>query len=161
MKNLLFTFADLSVKDKAAKAVIKYFTRAGANVVSQDVSTQVKRSSGISFREMTLTFADSQVLVLRIKEPGDIYQVTLNGKLVPLKNQDDHIKAVGEIVGMMDATRLKFQQKLAKALVKLPPTIKTAAPKMMAVLTQKRDDLKSAIDDVRAEIESIKNPVAA
>lgn len=159
--NLIFSFADMGVKDRAAKAVMKYFTRAGANVVSQDVSTQVKRTSGISYREMTLTFADSQKLVMRIKQTGDIYEVTLNGKLVPIKNQDDQVKAVAELVAMMDGARTKFQAKLAKTLIKLPPKIRTAAPKMMQVLTEKRDTLKEAIAEVRAEIAKLKEPVAA
>lgn len=158
---LLFSFDDLSVKERAAKAAMKYFARAGANVVSQDVSTQVKRTSGISYREMKLTFADSQAVIFRIKQSGDIFQMLLNGRLTPIKHQDDHVAAIGEIVGMLNAGRTKFQAKLAKALVKLPATIKTAAPKMLAVLTEKRDNLKSAIADVRAEIDAIKGTAAA
>lgn len=160
-KNLLFSFADMSVKDKASRQVIKYFTRAGTQVVDQDVSTQVKRTSGISYREMKLTFADSQTALFRIKQSGDIYQFILNGKLTPIKNQDDHIAAVGEIVHLMDAGRTKFQAKLAKAMVKLPPAIKTAAPKMLQVLTEKRDGLKEAIAEVRAEIAQIRGTTAA
>ena len=152
MKNILFSFDDLNVKDKAAKTAIKYFNRAGANVITQDVATQVKRSSGISYREMTLGFADSQTVLFRIKQSGDIYQVLLNGKVVPIKNQDDHVAAIGEIVAMMDAGRTAFQKKLAKAQVKVPPAIKTAAPKMLAVLTEKRDGLKAAIEDIQQQI---------
>ena len=157
-KNLVFTFEDMGVKDKASKALMKYFARAGANVVSQDVSVQVKRTSGISYREMKLTFADSQTLLFRIKQSGDIYQVLLNGKLVPIKHQDDHVAAVSELVLMMDSGRTKFQARLAAALVKIPPTIKTAAPKMLQVLTEKRDGLKAAIADVRAEIAKVRDP---
>lgn len=160
-KNLIFTFEEMGAKDKAAKAVMKYFARAGANVVAQDVSTQVKRTSGISFRSMVLTFADSQKVELRIKQTGDIFQVLLNAKLIPIKNQDDQIKAVSEIVGMMDSSRTKFQAKLAKTLVKLPPKIRTAAPKIMAVLTEKRDSLKEAIAMVREEIVTVKKTVMA
>ncbi len=154
---LIFTFADLSVKDRAAKQAMKYFARAGANVVAQDVSPQIKRTSGISYREMTLIFNDSQKATLRIKQSGDIFQFLLNGKLTPIKNQDDHIAAVGEIAQMIDAGRTKFQAKLARVLIKLPPAIKTAEPKMLAVLTEKRDALKSAIADVRTEIDDLKN----
>jgi DNA-directed RNA polymerase beta' subunit len=153
---LLFTFADLSVKDKAAKAAIKYFSRAGAHVVDQDVSTQVKRTSGISYREMKLTFADSQTVLFRIKQSGDIYQILLNGKLTPIKHQDDHVAAITELVQMLDTGRTKFQAKMAKALVKLPPSIKTAAPKMLQVMTEKRDVLKEAIAAVREEIAQLR-----
>ena len=152
MKSLLFSFADLSVKDKAAKEAMKYFSRAGANVVQQDVSTAVKRNSGVSYREMLLTFADSQKAVLRIKQTGDIFQVLLNNKLLPIKNQDDHIAAIAEIVKAMDSGRSKFQKLLAAAKVRPPAGIRTAAPKMEQVLIGKRDALKAAIAEVRAEI---------
>lgn len=130
---------------------MKYFSRAGANVVQQDVNTSVKRSSGISYREMSLTFADSQQIVLRIKQTGDIYQVTLNGKILPIKNQDDHVKAIAEIVAAMDSGRTKFQKLMAAAKVKTPPGIRTAAPKIEQVLTEKRDSLKAAIAHVIEE----------
>ncbi|THF67541.1 hypothetical protein E6C76_04075 [Pseudothauera nasutitermitis] len=160
MKNLLFSFEDLSAKDKAAKQAARYFSRAGANVVQQDVPTAVKRSSGITYREMTLTFADSQQVVLRIKQSGDIFQVLLNGKVLPIKNQDDHVKAIAEIVQAMDAGRSRFQKLLAAAQVRPPAGIRTAAPKMEQVLTEKRDALKATIAEVRSQIEAIKGTAA-
>ncbi|MER2511512.1 MAG: hypothetical protein ABTQ25_03665 [Nitrosomonas ureae] len=155
MKNLIFSYADLSIKDKAAKEAAKYFSRAGAHVVQQDVSTAAKRAAGISFREMTLTFADSQKVILRIKQTGDIYQVLLNGKILPIKNQDDHVKAISEIVAAMDAGRTKFQKLLAAVKIRPPAGIRTAAPKMEQVLTSKRDALRIAISEVRAEIDKL------
>jgi hypothetical protein len=160
MKNLLFSFADLSAKDKAARQAARYFSRAGANVVQQDVPTAVKRSSGITYREMSLTFADSQQIVLRIKQSGDIFQVLLNGKVLPIKNQDDHVKAIAEIVQAMDAGRSRFQKLLAAAQARPPAGIRTAAPKMEQVLTEKRDALKSAIAEVRGQIAAIEGTAA-
>ncbi len=160
MKNLLFSFEDLTAKDKAAKQAARYFSRAGANVVQQDVPTAVKRSSGITYREMALTFADSQQVVLRIKQSGDIFQVLLNGKVLPIKNQDDHVKAIAEIVQAMDAGRSRFQKLLAAAQARPPAGIRTAAPKMEQVLTEKRDALKAAIAEVRSQIEAIKGTAA-
>ena len=37
---------------------------------------------------------DEERVVLRIKQSGDIFQVLLNGKVLPIKNQDDHVKAI-------------------------------------------------------------------
>ena len=155
-KNLLFSFEALSSKEKASKQVARYFSRAGANVVQQDVSTNVKRNSGISYREMSLTFADSQQVVLQIKQSGDIFRVLLNAKVLPIKNQDDHIKAIAEIAQAMDAGRSKFQELLASAQAKPPAGIRTAAPKMELVLTEKRDALKEAIASVHQQIAEIK-----
>lgn len=158
MKNLLFSFEDMSVKDKAAKLAAKYFAKAGADVVQQDVSTAVRRTSGISYREMTLTFADSQQVVFRIKQSGDIYQILLNKKVMPIKAQDDHAEAITEVVQAMDAGRTKFQKLLAAAKVRPPAGIKTAAPRIEQVLVAKRDALRSAIDEVKAEIAGLQAP---
>lgn len=155
-KKLLFSFEDFSSKDRAAKAVAKYFTRAGASVVQIDASSAIRRSSGVSYRELTLTFADSQAVVLRVKQTGDIFQVLLNGKVLPLVNQDDHAKAIAEVAKAMDAARTAFQKKLARAKAKLPASIKTAAPRMEQVLTEKRDSLKDALADARTELEGLR-----
>jgi len=82
--------------------------------------------------------------------------VVLNSKLVPIRNQDDHVAAVTEITKLMDAGRGAFQKKLAKTLAKPPASVRTAAPTMEKVLTEKRDGLKQAIADVRAEIEKLR-----
>ena len=109
---------------------------------------------------MLLTFADSQKVTLRIKQTGDIYQFLLNNKILPIKSQDDHVKAISEIVKSMDAGRTKFQKLLAAVKVRTPTGIRTAAPKMEQVLMQKRDALKAAIAEVRAEIDKYKGVVA-
>ena len=110
---------------------------------------------------MALTFADSQRVLLRIKQSGDIFQVVLNGKPLPIKNQDDHVKAIAEIVKAMDAGRSRFQKLMAAAKVRPPAGIRTAAPRMEQVLTEKRDALRSAIDDVRQQIASLRGAAAA
>lgn len=150
--NLLFSFDDLTRKDKAVKELEKHFKRAGANPVSVDVDSRVKRTSGVSYREISLTFSDSQVVKLRIKRPGDIFQVMLNRKVMPMANQDDHTKAIGEIVQAMDRGRTAFQKRLAKAKVKLPKRMKTAAPRMEKRLEEKRDALREAVEDARQQL---------
>lgn len=153
MKNLLFNFEEMaSSKDKIAKIIGRQFGMAGQNIVQTDISESTKRSSGVSFREMTLTFADSQAITLRVKQTGDIFQVLLNNKVIPIKNQDDHAKAVTEIAQNLDKGRAQFQKKLAATKVAVPKGIKTAAPKIEQVLTEKRDSLKEAIQAVNDEI---------
>lgn len=161
MKNLLFNFDKLTEKDPGVNRATQQFHRAGASVVQADPGSGVKRTSGVSYRELSLTFADSQRVVLRIKQSGDIYQVALNGNIIPIKNQDDHAAAIAEITKVMDASRVKFQRKLAATKVKPPASIRTAAPKMEAVLTQRRDALKEAVAEVRSEIERVRATIPA
>lgn len=157
MKTLIFDFQELSSKDKAARKAVQQFHRLGVSVSQTDVSSGIKRTSGISYRELSLTFADSQRVVFRIKQSGDIYQVVLNGTVVPIRNQDDHVAAIAEIARSLDAGREKFQRRLAALKVKTPPGIRTAAPKMEQVLTERRDNLIAAIQDVRSEIERVRS----
>jgi hypothetical protein len=154
MKNLLFDFENLKPDGKGIKEIIKYFTRAGVTVIENNVGG-TKRTSGITYKEVTLTMNDSQTVTLKVKQTGDIFQALVNGKLMAIKNQDAHPQAIGEIAKALDAGRAAFQKKLAKALVKLPPSIRTAAPKMEEALIQKRDSLKEAIQHINDEIAAL------
>lgn len=154
---LLFSFDDLTVKDKSTKEVIKVFERHHAPVVQQDVDAKIRRTSGVSYREMNFVFADSQTVTLRIKQSGDVFQVLVNNKLVPIKHQDNHELAIIEIVNILNAGRLKWQKKLAAAHTPIPKGIKTPIPKMIEVLTAKRDSLKEAIAEIKQEITKILN----
>ncbi|MBK5646838.1 hypothetical protein [Acinetobacter proteolyticus] len=155
-KNIIFKFDEISNKDKATKAVSSYFKKAGAEIVQVDVSPSVKRTSGISFRELSLTFADSQIVVFRIKQSGDIYQALLNGKVKPMVNQDDHSAAITELVKAMELGRSAFQKKLAKAKVRLPSSIKTTVPNKEKLLIEKRDSLKEAIQEAEQQLAELR-----
>lgn len=155
-KQLLFSFEDLSVKDKAVKAVAQAFKRAGAPVASVEIDPKLRRASGITYREMVLVFADSQTVTLRVKQTGDIYQVEVNQKVLPITNQDDHLKAVGEVVRTLERGRTAFQKRLANTKVALPSQLTTAVPKIEVQLTQRRDELKVLVAEARTELETLR-----
>jgi len=160
MDNLVFKFSTLTDKSPAAKQATRYFARAGANAVHMEIPTATKRSAGITYKEMRLTFADSQRVTMRIKQTGDIFQVLLNGKALPIKNQGDHVQAIAEIAQAMDAGRSRFQKLMSLVKVRLPLGIRTAAPKMEQALVEKRDALKAAIADMREQIAALHAPSA-
>jgi len=152
MANLLFSFEELSAKDKAAREAVKHFKKAGAAVAQVDVNSSIRKTSGISYRELHLVFNDSQTIALRIKETGDIFQVLLNKKALPIRNQDEHAKAIKEMVSAMDRGRVAFQKKLARKKVKLPSGVKTAVPKMEVALQKRRDELASQVGAAKARL---------
>jgi paraquat-inducible protein B len=145
MKNILFSFDDMKAGDKATKRLSQAFTRAGANVISTAIDPRTKRTAGISYREVAMTFADGQQVTLLVKQTGDVFQAKVNGKVVPLKNPDDHGKAVAELVKDMDAGRAKFQATLAKTRAALPKGIKASAPKMEAALQERASSLEAEL----------------
>lgn len=120
MKNLIFDIYNLSHKDKAIATARREFDRAGAQVTSVDVASTTKKALGVEYREVQFGFADSQNVLFGITATGDVAQVKLNGKVVAMKNQDDHGKAIAEIVTLMTKGRAKFQAALARKKVALP-----------------------------------------
>lgn len=152
-KNVVFKFEDMNNKDKASKAVLRYFKAAGASVVQVNVSPNIKRTSGVSYRELILTFADSQTVIFRVKQTGDIYQVLLNGRVIALANQDDHVLSISEIVKKMDVGRTAFQKKLARTKITIPKGLKSSVPKTLNTLVEKRDALIAAIAEAEQELQ--------
>lgn len=159
-KALIFGFYELSDKDKAIAKAKRYFAQAGAIVTSVDVDAKVRRAMDTSYREVQFGFADSQTVSFGVKKTGDIYQVKVNGRLMPIKSQDDHLKAVAEIVSAMDKGRSKFQAALAKVKVALPASIRTAAPRMEQVLREKIAAVDEAITAAKENLATLQ-PVTA
>lgn len=156
MKDILIDFDDMKSGEKALRKIAQAFTRAGAPVVATDVDPKVKRSSGVSYRDAYLTFGDNQKLTLGIKAGGDVYQVKINGSVVPIKNQDDQKKAVAELVKHLDAGRAKFQQKLARVKAELPKGVRATAPKVEVALQQRSTQLDTEIAQAQQQVEALK-----
>ena len=83
-KNLIFDFYNLNGKDKSVAAAKRYFARAGATVTSVDVDTKIKKIMGVESREVQFGFADSQTVSFGVTGTGDIYQVKVNSKRLPM-----------------------------------------------------------------------------
>jgi len=153
MNQFLFSFDELANGgEKAIKEVTRLFTRAGAQVIQASVDTTIKRTSNISYRQLHLSFADSQQITLRIKRSGDIFQVLFNKSVIPIRYQDDHEKAIAELVNKLEGNRSAFQKRLARLSVKLPASIKTAIPQQIDLLRARRDELKQLIQEVKTLI---------
>lgn len=161
MAALLFTFDDLTSKDKAIRAIERAFTRLGLSVAQVDIPNAVKRTAGVAYKEVSLTFADSQVVTFRVKKTGDIFEVRLNKKTLPIKNQDDQAKAIKEVADAMDKGRSSFQKRLARLQVAPPKTLRTAAPKMEKVLADRKAQLQAAIAQAKEQLAAIQAQIAA
>lgn len=155
--DFLLTFDDLKAGNNALKKLVQAFTRAGAPVATTDVDPKTKRSSGVSYRVVHMGFVDNQTIQLHVTSSGDIAQVKLNGSAVPIKNQNDQRKAVGELVALLEAGRAKFQEALAQKPAALPKTIKTAAPKMEAALQERLQAVEAQLGEAKAELEELKS----
>lgn len=135
----------------APKELLKIFKRAGAEIIASSVS-KAKRQNAVSFKSVFLTLADSQMLELRIKESGDIYQVLLNKKIIPIKNQDDEKAAVGEIIKAWQNNINKFQAALAKKKVDLPKGVKSTRKKLIETLQNEINELNGLIAELETQL---------
>lgn len=160
-QNILFGFDDLSAKDKAVKSIQRQFARLGASVVSVDIPTTTKRKAGLTYREVNLTFADSQTVTLAVKKTGDIFEVRLNKKAIPIKNQDDQPKALAEIVDAMNAGRAAFQKKLAAVKIPLPSGVKTTTKKKTEAQAERIAQQKALVEEGKARLSAIRAEIEA
>lgn len=153
MKTILFKFDAMGAgNDKAIRDIIKLFDRAGVQVVSSDVAKTMTKRAGVSFRSVDFTFADGQRVTLGVKETGDVFEVKINGGVVPLRQQDDHVKTIIEITGMLDRRRSAFQRAMARVRVPIPPSARVSRSTLLAAKTQKRDSLKEAVGLAEQEL---------
>lgn len=139
----------------AMKRITALFERAGLKVVDVASDGRTRRIAGVSFREVTFSFADSQALAMRVKATGDVYEVRLNGKPVPVSQQDDAAKAVAELVLMLDRSRARFQRRLAALQMRPPEGAKTAAPKLREALTQQLEQVNQEIEAATEELAAL------
>lgn len=157
VQNLL-SFEDLTSKDKAITSMKRGFKKLGATVVSVDVSA-VKRRAGESFREVFLTFADSQTVMFAIKRTGDIFQVKLNKKEFPIRNQDNQNKAFQELVNAMDRGRSAFQKKLARIKTPLPKRTTTTTVTRLKALQEKSASISEAIQEAQTKAQDLQKQI--
>jgi len=158
-KNIVFDFKAKSKNTKALKAIERAFKKSGAEVVNTDIESKTRRSAGVSYKKIFITFADSQTVELWVKATGDIFKVKLGGagnaRELPIKSQDDHNKAINEIVVSMTKGRKSFQKKLAKKKVPLPKGMKKTRVNVLDALRARLAELDNAIKELTLNTEAI------
>ena len=154
--SLLFSFDDLSDKNKVVQKVKKQFEKLNLMVTAVDVPSQIKRTAGVSYREVSMTFADSQIVTLRIKKTGDIFTVLLNKKAIPIKNQDDQTKGLKEIADAVIKNQSAFQRKLARIAVKVPTKGMRSTTSVVEQQASRIQEMKEAIEEYRKQLEELR-----
>jgi len=150
MSTILFDFE--KAKDKALMTAARLFQKAGAQVVSTDVAQALSKRAGVAFRSVSFTFADGQTVLLNVKTTGDVFEVKVNGGVVPLRHQDDHGEAIAEVAGWLERKRAAFQRALAKTNVPVPPSVRTSVSNSLKAKVERRDALREAVDLAREEL---------
>lgn len=154
-------FSNAQAAAKALKKVSTIMLRAGQPVVSSDFNPTGKRTSGITYRQASLTVASGQMVVLRVNTTGDIFQVLLNNSVQPIKNQTDSEKAVQEIAGLLEKNQVSFQKAQARKQIALPKGMSTPAPKQIAVYAERVAQLDTQIAERQATVADLQQQLGA
>lgn len=154
-------FSNAQAAAKALKKVSQIMIRAGQPVVTSEFNPSPKRTSGVTYREASLTVASGQVVVLRVNATGDIFQVLINKSVTPLKNQTDSEKAVKEIAGLLESGQVAFQKAQARKAIALPKGMSTPAPKQAAVYAERVAQLDTQIAERQATVADLQQQLGA
>ncbi|APQ14645.1 hypothetical protein BJP27_24030 (plasmid) [Pseudomonas oryzihabitans] len=154
----LFDFDNPADAQRSLKRISQAMLRAGQPVVGSEFNLRPQRTAGVSFRTALLTLASGQMVTLRVKLTGDIFQILLNKTVLPIRDQTG-LGAVAEIAKAAAANQKKFQAAQARQRVELPKGIRSTAPTMLAALTTRAafldDQIKEASetrDGLRREL---------
>lgn len=111
--------------EKMLDPIVKAFGNNKLAVVNVKASNMAKRENGVAIKEAQFEFKSGQKLVLKVKADGGVFQVKLNGKVLPVKEVFDVDAAFKEIVKMTKqneaaylAQKEKQQEQAAKRLAR-------------------------------------------
>lgn len=151
---LIFDFEKMGQKgDKVTDEAIKAFKKEGLRLVKALTSVSpTKRTSGVSYKEITFVTDDNQKVQFSIKQSGDIFKVKIGVatdkvlKEVPVKNQSDHSLAIKEIAANLEKRRLQVQKQIERATKKMPtpPKLKSTVRTEINRLTDELNELNAA-----------------
>jgi len=117
---------DYSKFDKAGlKSVVTFLKGEGHKVSDIEANNTQKREAGYPIKAAKLTFEDGQVLELKVKAEGSLYQAKLNNKLLAIKKYhepDTFMKEVADYITQNAPSFAKNRERAAvrKARVALP-----------------------------------------
>lgn len=145
--------------DKAGlKPVIKKFEALGLTVDDVEATNKAKRESGFLLKTATVIFASGQKLMVKAKAGGGVFQVKLNGRVLPIKAVDDLGKAVEEVTTHVKANEAAFlKQKEKKAGVVRVPKLKpvnTSVAAQIETVSATIEQLKGTNENIKAETET-------
>lgn len=155
MASVVFDFAKLvGGKDKRQIGrIVAFFERYGCPVKAEGgvvVDDKTTRKSGMTTVGMTFYMADDQTVTLKVKQSGDIFEVQINGRAVPVTAQDATDQAIKEVCERLNKGRAAFVKKQAKQATpdlpepkkgEAPATLATRVKQKQAVLVQKQEQI--------------------
>lgn len=157
----MLNYASLKETDPKVKALIRAFGVAGAVVISTSADATASKRAGIEYKALHFTYADSQRVSLLVKRTGDVFEVRINDRPVPVRSQDNTKAAAEEIAGKMAAGRARFQKAMTATKAPMPSaSIRVSRSTLLTQLTERRDGLKEQVGVARERLASLEGGTA-
>lgn len=139
-EHIYFDFARFD--EQGLKKVVAEFKKAGLVVTDIDADNKPKRESGVQTKTAILYLQDGQNITLRVTAQGDVYQVRLNTKVIPVKNTTDFKLAMAEIAEKVSKNASAFARAQQKRLATKQAGSK-GSEAMLSARVSSRHQLKS------------------
>ena len=154
-----FDFDNFTEKG-SLKPLLTALKRAKMDITDITAPNRARRRSGELVKEAIMHFASGQKLALAIKGDGDVFQVKLNNKPIPIKNVDNMTKAVKEMVRIVESEKPAFLKR-EEAKRKRMAEKAMAAEDGGETLAEARQSTRSKIDSRTAELADIRQQIKA
>jgi hypothetical protein len=147
-----FDYSGLSANNATVKEAVKLFRANSSQVLDVSVDPKEKTRAGIKFKSLVIAFADGQRVDLLIKSTGDVFEVKINGRSTPMREQDAADGAVKEIAEKLAAGRKRFVAAQQKEKSPALPAGLVSRVSQLQALTGLRDGLKKEVEALEAEL---------
>lgn len=149
---------DFDKFDEAGLAGVKRdFEQAGATVVDIEATNRARRMSGFATKTAKFYFQDGQTITLRIKGDGDVFQVQLNSRVIPIQNVDNRKAAIEEMARFLTANapawRKAQRRKQQRAKVNESDMQARALPraKRIEAIESELGELRTSLSELEGE----------
>ncbi len=145
------------VTEQGLKPIINKFGKKGMAIASVEATNSPKRESGFLTKSAIINFETGQKLLIRIKQDGTIFQVKLNGTVLPVKNVDNLDKAIDEVIDHVKSNETRYLKAKQKRLEK--QKIKIDQPKARTTRKQELDIAESRIAELETERDGLQTQI--
>lgn len=112
--NEVLNFADIN--PRGLKKVTAAFNRNGLEVLNLAATNRKINRNGMTTKKAVFVIAGGQTVELRVNDTGDIYQVVINNKVSPFREQKKIASLIKDIANSVKKNQAAFDKSLLKKI---------------------------------------------
>ncbi len=152
----------VNFNERGLQPLVDELKKHDQEVASIKATNMPKREDGFSVKAALFTLESGQKLEVKIKANGSIFQVRLNGKVIPVKNSEDidepanlkkAVKEISDRIKQNEAVYLKQKARRMKREKKTSPSVSASMVKRLA-------EAKENLEFVQGEAKTVAEDMA-